>query len=323
MATSSNYSKLLINEPPMQVQPSLAVKVGLNGAIFLQQVHYWISRPGAHERDGRFWVYNSLPEWQEQFPFWSEDTIQRTIAGLQSKGVLVSGNYNAAKFDRTKWYTIDYEALDALEVTPPPRKTKRPSRESASASPQVAVTITAESGEHRRNMRRPIPETNAETTTETNYSERAPRPVDIPTEAPPATAIRDMPSTGRAIRPRPAKQIPLPNPYPLTEEMRVWAQMEAGDLGARVDSEHKKFCNHYWASAVTRATWRPMWENWMIRAVEEFAPKQKGSLSHGSHYQSADERKAERWQQWADVLRAGQADDDPDAEPRQNLRLIG
>jgi hypothetical protein len=72
--------------------------------------------------------------------------------------------------------------------------------------------------------------------------------------------------------------------------------MEVADLGDRIDAEHKKFCNNYWASAVTRATWRPMWENWMIRAVEEFAPKQqKGSLSHGRTYESPGERKEREW----------------------------
>jgi len=35
-------SSLLINESPLQVLPSLAVLVGLNEAIVLQQTHYWI-----------------------------------------------------------------------------------------------------------------------------------------------------------------------------------------------------------------------------------------------------------------------------------------
>ena len=33
---------LLISEPPLQVLPSLAVKIGLNEAIVLQQIHYWL-----------------------------------------------------------------------------------------------------------------------------------------------------------------------------------------------------------------------------------------------------------------------------------------
>ena len=35
-------SNLLIEEPPLQVLPSLALAVGLNEAIILQQMHYWL-----------------------------------------------------------------------------------------------------------------------------------------------------------------------------------------------------------------------------------------------------------------------------------------
>lgn len=221
MDTSRNFSKLLINEPPLQVLPSLALKLGLNGAIFLQQVHYWISMPTAREREGRRWVYNSLPQWQEQFPFWSEDTIQRTIAALEKQGVLLSGNYNERSFDKTKWYTIDYEVLDALEVTPPPRKTKRASRESASPSPQLAVTTTAECSEHDRNLSRPIPETNTETNTEretlaplATVDEAPPyQPGPAPMEYPPGTNIklrRDLP---------PVRAVPKPSDDPAVLEL--------------------------------------------------------------------------------------------------------
>lgn len=35
-------SKLLINEPPLQVLPSFAQNIGLHEVIILQQVHYWV-----------------------------------------------------------------------------------------------------------------------------------------------------------------------------------------------------------------------------------------------------------------------------------------
>lgn len=106
-------SKLLINEPPLQVLPSLAVLLGLNESIVLQQLHYWLEK-SKHNYDDRQWVYNTSAEWQEQFPFWSEATIRRTFASLRDKGVVLTGNYNKAGFDRTLWYSIDYEALNNL-----------------------------------------------------------------------------------------------------------------------------------------------------------------------------------------------------------------
>lgn len=41
-------------------------------------------------------------------------TIRRTITKLENRGLLIAGNYNTAGFDNTKWYSIDYTALDIL-----------------------------------------------------------------------------------------------------------------------------------------------------------------------------------------------------------------
>ncbi|MCT3390353.1 replication protein [Lentilactobacillus hilgardii] len=105
-------SNLLISEPPLQVLPSLAVKVGLNEAIVLQQFHYWLQR-SKNIRDGNRWIYNSYKEWNKQFPFFSERTLRRAINSLEKQGYIVTGNYNKAGFDNTKWYRINYEKLVA------------------------------------------------------------------------------------------------------------------------------------------------------------------------------------------------------------------
>ncbi|WP_342488561.1 DnaD domain protein [Cytobacillus sp. FSL W7-1323] len=104
-------TKLLLDERPLIVLPELAVQVGLNEAILLQQIHYWINKKN-NLRDGRYWVYNTLNELLEQFPFWSVSTLRRTITSLKNKGVLITGNYNKAGFDKTVWYSIDYQELD-------------------------------------------------------------------------------------------------------------------------------------------------------------------------------------------------------------------
>lgn len=106
-------SRLLIAEPPLQVLPSLAVAVGLNEAIFIQQVHYWLA-VSSHNHDGRTWIYNTLEGWQKQFPFWSISTLRRTIDSLRKSGILLTGNYNQSAADRTLWYSLDYHALDSL-----------------------------------------------------------------------------------------------------------------------------------------------------------------------------------------------------------------
>ena len=101
---------LLISEPPLQVLPSLAVKIGLNEAIILQQVHYWLLKSN-NIRDGYKWVYNSYSEWNKQFPCFSRNTMIRALNSLEKQGLLITANYNKAGFDKTKWYRIDYEKL--------------------------------------------------------------------------------------------------------------------------------------------------------------------------------------------------------------------
>lgn len=107
-------SNLLISEPPLQVLPSLANELkSSDKAIIIQQVHYWLNK-STNIRNGNKWIYNSASDWQKQFPWLSEKTVQRYLKDLENRGLLITGNYNKAKFDRTKWYRIDYDALDNL-----------------------------------------------------------------------------------------------------------------------------------------------------------------------------------------------------------------
>lgn len=104
-------SRLLIDEPPLQVLPSLAREIGLNEAIMLQQMHYWLIK-SSHEFEGVKWFYKTLEDWQTEFPFWSAMTIRRTLTNLEKQKVIRIGNFNKKKFDKTKWYTIEYQCVN-------------------------------------------------------------------------------------------------------------------------------------------------------------------------------------------------------------------
>lgn len=107
-------SRLLYDERPLVVIPELAVVVGLNNAIVLQQIHYWVrinQRADKNFRDGNYWTYNTYEDWREQFPFWSISTIKRTFMELEADGFIVTGNYNRLPIDRTKWYRLNYDRL--------------------------------------------------------------------------------------------------------------------------------------------------------------------------------------------------------------------
>ena len=108
-------SRLLIDEYPLQVLPSLAVAIGLNEAIFLQQLHFWLQRR-EHVFDDQPWTYDTLDQWHEQFPFWGIRTIRRVIEGLVQRDLIKrTSQHNRVPTDRTMWYTIDYERLTELE----------------------------------------------------------------------------------------------------------------------------------------------------------------------------------------------------------------
>lgn len=102
-------SKLLIPEAPLQLIPSLAKAIGLNEAIFVQQLHYWSLKT----RDG--WVYNTYEQWQEQFPFWSNATIRRIIYSLEERGIILSKQ--EASTDRKKYYSVSYDQLEQMDGT--------------------------------------------------------------------------------------------------------------------------------------------------------------------------------------------------------------
>ncbi|MEH7251432.1 hypothetical protein V7111_04840 [Neobacillus niacini] len=62
----------MINEIPLMIAPSLAIKIGVNEAVILQQVYTCLEEESKHEMEGGKWVYNTYEVRQKQFPFWSD-----------------------------------------------------------------------------------------------------------------------------------------------------------------------------------------------------------------------------------------------------------
>ena len=110
----SSSSKLLINESPLVVSPSLAVALGnINEAIILQQLQYWLTR-SKKTYNNRKWIYNPVRDWQKQFPWLSKTAITNRLNSLEEKDIIITANLNKRRFDRTKWYSIDYDKLNSL-----------------------------------------------------------------------------------------------------------------------------------------------------------------------------------------------------------------
>ena len=109
-------SMYLFDEQPIIANKTLARALGLNEALVLQQINYWIEinkKSGKNYHDGKYWTYNSIRAWQEKdFDYMSVDTVKRTFAKLEKAGYLFIGNYNKDPRDKTKWYTINDEKLE-------------------------------------------------------------------------------------------------------------------------------------------------------------------------------------------------------------------
>lgn len=105
----------LFSKHPLLVDQDLATVIGLNEAIVLQQLNYWLHSKSAKKINDKWWIYNTYENWKKQnFPFWSVATIRRTFSSLEKKEVVVSANFNRAGFDKTKWYSIDETKLNQL-----------------------------------------------------------------------------------------------------------------------------------------------------------------------------------------------------------------
>ena len=125
---TKNVKRLLANEGICLItHPEVALTLGKSEAIFLQQLHYWLTSDNdmGTTFDGKRWIYNSYKAWAENLRIYSESTIRRAISKLEKIGVIVTQNLNKKKSDHTKWYTINYDLLKSLIPVSSSKKHKR------------------------------------------------------------------------------------------------------------------------------------------------------------------------------------------------------
>ena len=132
-------TSLLIPDNPLIVLPKLAVAFGLEEAIVVQQVYYWLRKNEAkemnlplgaqdHFREGRWWTYNSYAGWQEQFPFWSVQKVGRVFRSAEEQGLLLSRQFEVRSWNQRKWYSISDEQLRQFSVPVGKTNSKRTSQ---------------------------------------------------------------------------------------------------------------------------------------------------------------------------------------------------
>jgi len=90
------------------IHVELACRIGEPESQFIGQLHYWL-KTSKHEVNGRRWIYNTVNEWCEQFPYWSKRKMETVLKSCRAQGLIDVGEYNKHKQDRTKWYSINYD----------------------------------------------------------------------------------------------------------------------------------------------------------------------------------------------------------------------
>lgn len=90
---------------------------GINCAVILQNLWHWIRKNeanGTNFYDGYYWTYNSTKAFQELFPYLSQKQIETALKKLRDEKIIITGNYNAVKYDRTLWYAITKKGKSIL-----------------------------------------------------------------------------------------------------------------------------------------------------------------------------------------------------------------
>ena len=107
----------------------IAHKYGVNIAIFLNNIAFWVQKNGANKRhysNGRYWTYNTIESYSKLFPYWSIQTLRTTIKKAINEGLLLKDNFNVSTYDRTTWYALSdiglnlFPALNNLDPAQQP-----------------------------------------------------------------------------------------------------------------------------------------------------------------------------------------------------------
>ena len=107
----------------------LAARYGLDVAVFVQNIYYWVRKNEANQEhfyDGRYWAHSSyrgLEKWFE--PLWSMQQIKRIVSKCRDQGLLLVGNYNPDGFTHTNWYSVTDAVLEIYGNSPEPEKVVR------------------------------------------------------------------------------------------------------------------------------------------------------------------------------------------------------
>lgn len=108
----------------------LAEVWGVDIAVLMEQIVYWLrlnsKKPGMRINE-KVWFYQSVQNLHDNyFPFWTQRQIEKLLEYAVKNSLLLTGNFNKRKYDKTKWYTvIDERFLSENDFVPERKPTKK------------------------------------------------------------------------------------------------------------------------------------------------------------------------------------------------------
>ena len=86
-----------------------AEKYGIECAILIQGIQLGLAlnkNKESHRKFGKVWMYNSIREWSETYPFMSESTVKRTLNKLKELKIIEVMQLDSNPMNKTNWYTL-------------------------------------------------------------------------------------------------------------------------------------------------------------------------------------------------------------------------
>lgn len=109
---SDNYNSFSDKHHSFSIH--LASKYGIECAILIHHFQHWIEYNQRLKRnfyEGRTWTYQTLKEIAAHYPYLDEYSVCRLLKKLVKEGILIKGNFNKSKFDKTQWYAFKNEEM--------------------------------------------------------------------------------------------------------------------------------------------------------------------------------------------------------------------
>jgi len=96
----------------------IAERFGITAALLLEYIWKEVKENEFHGRcsyEGNIWMRCSKKTFTAHMPYLSKGMVKRGIVSLKKAGLLVQGEHNESRFDRTAWYAFTEYGKKVME----------------------------------------------------------------------------------------------------------------------------------------------------------------------------------------------------------------